>query len=242
MDNKETTRYEAAGGSLLRCEEPAARLEDFGARALTDVELLALVLGGNAVRAMATARATLATCGGSLREVARWTACESSASVAGLTETSARRVAASFELARRMVAEEVARNGEALTRPEAVARYLSARLVGVEVEKFFVLALDRKNKLVRCVELTSGTATSALAHPGEVLRAVIMAGGVAFIVAHNHPSGDPAPSAADVQLTRVVREAARAVDVAFLDHVICGRAVADPLGRGFYSFREAGAI
>ena len=59
---------------------------------------------------------------------------------------------------------------------------------------------------------------------------------------HNHPSGDPSPSAADIQLTRQLREAAAAVDITLLDHVIIGRRGADPLGRGYYSFREAGLL
>jgi DNA repair protein RadC len=74
------------------------------------------------------------------------------------------------------------------------------------------------------------------------LRPVIVAAGSAFLMAHNHPSGDPAPSSADLQLTRQIREAAKAVDIAFHDHVIIGRASVDPKGRGFYSFREAGLI
>jgi DNA repair protein RadC len=59
---------------------------------------------------------------------------------------------------------------------------------------------------------------------------------------HNHPSGDPAPSAADVQVTRQLREAAKAVDIELLDHVIVGRPASDPAGRGYYSFRESGVI
>ncbi|MDI1320148.1 MAG: JAB domain-containing protein [bacterium] len=67
-------------------------------------------------------------------------------------------------------------------------------------------------------------------------------GATAIVCVHNHPSGDPAPSAADVQVTRQLRDAAKAVDIDLLDHVIVGRAAADPLGRGFYSFRESGVL
>ena len=102
--------------------------------------------------------------------------------------------------------------------------------------------LNRKNRLKRLVEVTSGTATSALAHPREVFRAAIQYGATAVVCIHNHPSGDPAPSAADLQITRQLRDAARAVDIELLDHVIMGVAGADPTGRGFYSFREAGLV
>ncbi|MDI1335808.1 MAG: JAB domain-containing protein, partial [Lacunisphaera sp.] len=75
-----------------------------------------------------------------------------------------------------------------------------------------------------------------------VFRAAIREGATAVICVHNHPSGDPAPSAADVQVTRQLRDAAKAIDIDLLDHVILGRAEADPLGRGMYSFRESGVL
>jgi DNA repair protein RadC len=92
------------------------------------------------------------------------------------------------------------------------------------------------------VEVTSGTATSALAHPREVFRAAIRESASALVCAHNHPSGDPSPSGADIQITHLLREAAKTVEITLLDHVILGRIGADPLARGFYSFREAGLI
>ena len=92
------------------------------------------------------------------------------------------------------------------------------------------------------VEITSGTATSSLAHPREVFRCAIREGATAVVCVHNHPSGDPGPSAADVQVTRQLREAAKAVDIELLDHVIIGRAGADPTGLGHYSFRAAGVL
>jgi len=113
---------------------------------------------------------------------------------------------------------------------------------GLAVEKFWVLCLNRKNRLLKRVEITSGTATSSLAHPREVFREAIRQGATSVVCAHNHPSGDPAPSAADVQVTRQIRDAARAVDIELLDHVILGLPGADPRGLGYYSFREAGVL
>ena len=110
------------------------------------------------------------------------------------------------------------------------------------MEKFWVLCLNRKNRLLKQVEITSGTATSSLAHPREVFREAIRHGATAVICVHNHPSGDPAPSAADLQITRQLREAARAVDIDLLDHVILGRPEADPRGLGYYSFRQSGVV
>jgi DNA repair protein RadC len=109
-------------------------------------------------------------------------------------------------------------------------------------EAFYCVYLDRKNHPMGRHLITLGTATSTLVSPKEVFRGAIIAGAVALIVAHNHPSGDPAPSSADIQVTRQLREASRILDIQMLDHVVCGEAKADPHRRGFYSFREAGLL
>lgn len=130
-----------------------------------------------------------------------------------------------------------------LDRASKVADYLrSAFEENPMQEAFYCVYLDRKNHPMGRHLITLGTATSTLVSPKEVFRGAIIAGAVALIVAHNHPSGDPSPSSADIQVTRQLREAARVLDFELLDHVIVGDAKADPAGRGFYSFREAGLI
>ena len=79
-------------------------------------------------------------------------------------------------------------------------------------------------------------------HPREVFREAIREGALAIICVHNHPSGDPAPSAADLNATRQLREAAKTVGIELLDHVILGQSSRDPVGLGHYSFRAAGLI
>ena len=111
-----------------------------------------------------------------------------------------------------------------------------------EKECFIVLMLDRRNRMKGWNFVTLGTQTQCLAHPREVFRAAIVGAAAAVICMHNHPSGDPSPSAADVQLTRQMREAGNAVDIDVLDHVVVGRSGADPLGKGYYSFSEAGLL
>jgi DNA repair protein RadC len=146
-----------------------------------------------------------------------------------------------MEVARRVIGQQAGEE-PLLNRPDLIMAHLQPVVAGLEVEKFFVLCLNRKNRLLKRVELTSGTATSALAHPREVFRAAVRESATAIVCAHNHPSGDPAPSAPDVQVTRMLRDAARTVDIQLLDHVIIGRAGSDPLGKGYYSFREAGLL
>jgi DNA repair protein RadC len=97
-------------------------------------------------------------------------------------------------------------------------------------------------RLIKRVEVTSGTATGSLVHPREVFRTAIREAATAVICVHNHPSGDPAPSSADLQVTRRLREAALAVDIELTDHLILGTKAGDPAGRGYYSFREVGLL
>lgn len=129
-----------------------------------------------------------------------------------------------------------------LNRADLIAAHFATTVAGLQVEKFWVLCLNRKHRLLKQVEVTSGTATAALAHPREVFRAAIRESAAAIACVHNHPSGDPAPSAPDLHVTRLIREAAKAVDIDLLDHVIIGRPDADPLGVGHFSFRGAGIL
>jgi len=127
--------------------------------------------------------------------------------------------------------------------PVKVIEYLkSAFAQNPMQESFWVILLDRKNNAIGRVMITLGTLTSSLVHPREVFKPAILASAAAIIIAHNHPSGDPAPSSADLHVTRQLREAAQILGIDFLDHVIAGYPENDPAARGWYSFREAGLI
>ena len=130
-----------------------------------------------------------------------------------------------------------------LDRPQKIVDYLRSAFEENPVqEAFYCVYLDRKNHPLARHMITLGTATGTLVAPREVFRGAILAGATALVVAHNHPSGDPAPSAADIQITRVLREAAKVIDIDLLDHVIVGDTNADPQKVGHYSFREAGLL
>lgn len=227
--------------STLLGERPQERLEKFGPGALSDTELLAMLLrSGTKGQDVLTLSARLIAEAGSLAALIGWRPTEFR-KLKGIGRVKALQLVTVMEIARRVVVQQ---QGEAplLNRADLVAKHIEAFACGLEVEKFWVLCLNRKNRLVKRVEITSGTATAALAHPREVFRAAIRESATAVICAHNHPSGDPAPSAPDVQVTRQLREAAKAVEIDLLDHVIVGRASADPQGRGYFSFREAGML
>ena len=222
-------------------ERPQERLERFGAAALSDTELLAMILrsGSRGMNVLSLA-SRLVTEGGSLAGLIAWTESDYRR-LKGIGHVKALQLVAMMEVARRVLGE---RQGEAplLNRPDLVFSYFQSIVTGLAVEKLWVLCLNRKNRLIKCVEVTSGTATGSLVHPREVFRAAIREAATTVICVHNHPSGDPAPSSADIQVTRRLREAAVAVDIELADHLIVGAKAGDPAGRGYYSFREAGLL
>ena len=222
-------------------ERPQERLEKLGPTALSDSELLAMLLrSGSRGHNVLLIAQQLITEAGSLAGLTRWREADFR-KVKGIGRIKALQLITVMEIARRVLSD----SGEAsavFNRPDLVFRHFQPQIAGLAVEKFWVLCLNRKNRLLRQAEITSGTATSSLAHPREVFREAIRHGATALVCVHNHPSGDPAPSAADVQVTRQLREAAKAVDISLLDHVVVGRESADPRGLGYYSFREAGLL
>lgn len=226
---------------LAVSERPQERLEQHGAAALSDTELLALLLrsGSRGVNVLEVAQ-KLITDAGSLAELVKWHDTDFR-QVKGIGPVKTAQLITVLEIARRVRASE-REVAPVLNRPALVLAHFQPLLAGLAIEKFWVLCLNRKNRLLKLVEITSGTATSSLAHPREVFRQAIRHGACAIICVHNHPSGDPAPSAADIQVTRQLREAAKTVDIEMTDHVILGNPAADPRGVGFYSFREAGML
>jgi DNA repair protein RadC len=132
---------------------------------------------------------------------------------------------------------------EVVNSAEKIVAYMAGAFDEAPVcEMFYVISLDRRNRPLGRSRITLGTATAALAHPREVFRVAILANACAIVCVHNHPSGDPSPSASDIQLTRQLREAAVTLDIPLLDHVVIGNKDDDASGRGYYSFREAGLL
>lgn len=223
------------------CERPQERLEKLGAAALSDTELLAMLLrSGTRGQDVLTLSSRLIADAGSLSGLLAWHETDFR-SLKGIGRVKALQLVATMEVARRAISLPP-NESPVLNRADLIAAHLGPVASGLDVEKFWVLCLNRRNRLRKRVEVSSGIATSTLAHPREVFRSAIRESAAAVVCAHNHPSGDPSPSAADIQLTRQLREAAAAVDIPLLDHVIIGRRGADPIGRGYYSFREAGLL
>ncbi len=190
----------------------------FGADALGDVELLALVLGGGG--SLGRALALFESCGG-LLGVATAGAHELQR-VKGIGVAGATAVSAALELARRLGRLELP-HSTALRGPEDVARYARASFGDAPQETFVVLGLDARARvrLVRTVAI--GSVAHVDVHPREVFRPLVRAGLHSVIAVHNHPSGEPEPSQADVELTRRLAEAGRLLGIPLLDHLVVTR-------------------
>ncbi len=222
-------------------ERPQERLEKLGPSALSDSELLAMLLrSGTRGQDVLTLSSRLIAEAGSLAGLIKWRV-EDFRRLKGIGRVKALQLLTVMEVARRVLSQQ-GEDEPLLDRPEQIVAHLRPVVAGLEVEKFWVLCLNRRNRLLKRVELTSGTAHATLAHPREVFRIAVREGASAIVCVHNHPSGDPSPSAPDVHVTRMLRDAARTVDITLIDHLIIGRPTADPVGKGYYSFREAGVI
>jgi DNA repair protein RadC len=148
----------------------------------------------------------------------------------GLKPASARRLQAAFALARAVGTPTRSRR-PCVRTPEAVFELLRPHALGLVQETFWVLLLDGKHRLQRLAPISVGTLTASLVHPREVFRCAIREAAAALIVAHNHPSGDPEPSAEDLAVTERLKSAGELLGVPLLDHVILGEA-------GFVSLRS----
>ena len=236
------SRHAAAPLRQLDSEErPQERLERLGPTALADRELLAMMLrSGSAKLDVLALSDQLLKEAGSLPRLLRWSP-EEFQTLPGIGKVKALQLTTVMELAKRIAKAE---RGKApvLDSPEKIFHFLYPDAQALAVEKFWALCLDRKNQLIKMETITQGIADASLAHPREVFQAAIRRGASALIAAHNHPSGDPTPSAADVAVTRRLREASKVVEIDLLDHVVIGDPSIDPRGLGYYSFHDAGMI
>lgn len=140
----------------------------------------------------------------------------------GLALVECRRLAAIFELGRR-VEEKRWVQGDTVRTPGGVYRLMAPKLRGAERETFYALLLDGRHQLRGCHRISEGTLTTSLVHPREVFTAAIREAAAAIIVVHNHPSGDPEPSREDLEVTRRLARCGRLLGIPLLDHVVVGQ-------------------
>ena len=214
-------------------ERPRERLLAGGAQALSDAELLAVLLrtGTRGKSAVDLARGLMSEFHGLSGLLS---AGERLARVKGLGPAKRAQFAAVVELARRSIAENL-KTGSALTSPGAVRDYLRLALGALPHEVFLCIWLDAQHRAIRLQEAFHGTLTQTSVYPREIVKAALAANAAAVIFAHNHPSGVAQPSQADELLTRNLRDALALVDVKVLDHFIIA-------GSQAISFAERGLL
>ncbi len=202
-------------------ERPREKLLDKGAGALSDAELLAILLrtGMAGHSAVDLAREILM----SFHSLRRLIAADRARFCAhpGLGPARYAELQAAAEISRRQLAESL-RAGPSMASPRATGEFLRAKLRDLEHEVFCCLFLDNRHRLIQFEELFRGTIDGASVHPREIVKLALQRNCAAVIVAHNHPSGIAEPSRADELITQRVKEALALVDIRLLDHIIVG--------------------
>lgn len=212
---------------------PRERLRRFGPGPLAEHELLALLIGagGRANPARDLAERVLDLSGGRLRELARMDLGRLEA-ISGIGPAVASRIVAAIELGRRVGAARTIQE-QPITGPADVHDIFAPALAHLAHEEFHVLLLNSQNAPICQRQVTRGILDASLIHPREVFRDAIVLRAAALILVHNHPSGNPEPSAEDLQVTRQLSTAGSQIGIPVLDHVIvAGEAFSSLAGRG----------
>lgn len=216
-------------------ERPREKLLKRGAGALTDAELLALFLrtGSRGKSAVELGREIMARFGSFS---ALLTATEKDLkAVKGIGIAKMTLLAAVMEISKRLLTEELNQQKIVLTSSNSVKRYLQLHYHNRKYEAFVILFLDVKNRLIEAKEMFKGTLTRTSVYPREVVKEALNLNAANVILSHNHPSGVPDPSRADIDLTQLLKDALRLVDVNVLDHIVVA-------GNSTCSFAEQGLL
>jgi len=139
----------------------------------------------------------------------------------GLGPATAARLLACVEFSRR-AGSRSGGDKPAISTPEDVVAVCGSQLRGLDREHFWTLALNTKNRLVRIIEVSVGSLNASIVHPRELFKDAVRVSAASIVVVHNHPSGDPTPSGADIQLTRRIVKAGDVLGIEVLDHVVIG--------------------
>ncbi len=219
-------------------DRPRERLAARGAEGLPKRDLLAILLrtGTKGHSALHIADQILKRFG-SLRELAL-ASLEDLRTIKGVGRDKAVTLKAAFTLARKM-AEELRADAPLLDTPDRIAALLRDETRDHAVEVFQVVLLNTRRRLIRIDRLSHGTLDTLLVHPRDVFRSAITANAAAIVIVHNHPSGDPTPSEADIKVTRDLIRAGQLLKIDVLDHVIIGQATQER-PRDYVSLRELG--
>lgn len=215
-------------------ERPRERMHRYGAAALSNAELLAILLRTGTVSESAVnlAERLLSKAGG-LRQLVDMTV-EQLTAVRGIGLAKALQLKAGIEIGRRLAASRM-EPATAVRSPKDAADLVMEELRYLQKEHFMVLFLNTKNHVIGRETMSIGSLNASIVHPREVFRSAISRSSASIICLHNHPSGDPTPSPEDIEVTRRLTEAGRIVGIEVLDHII----IAD---RSYTSLKEQGLM
>ena len=205
-------------------ERPRERLAEYGPSALSEAELLAIILrvgvpGESAVmvghRLLKSFNGLLGLHKASYEEV-----CQQH----GLGKAKAAQIKAAIEIGNRLAKQGIAEDQKtAFHSPEEVAQYVQYEMAALDQEQLRVILLDTRNRLQKVIHLYTGSLNSSTVRIGELFKDAIRHNAASIILVHNHPSGDPSPSPEDINLTRAAVQAGKLLDIEVLDHIVIGR-------------------
>lgn len=225
---------------LPNTERPRERLHKLGHQALSNVELIAILLrtGIKGMNAIDLARQLLIK-HKTLNAMARCHPTEIAHSVKGIGITKAIELVAAFALAHRMASETQAQ--QKIETPKDVCLLLGVEMCTLRKESLRIILLDSRRHLIRVEEISIGSISESIAHPREIFRPALIYSAHSVILVHNHPSGDPTSSPADHKLTQRLNETAALLQVQLLDHIILGKK-GDKNDLGYFSFKQNGKL
>ncbi len=218
---------------LPKSERPRERLQKHGADALSSQELLALLLGrgikGESV--MVTAQRLLSSFG-NIKNISE-ASLEELSTIKGIGLAKAAQIKSAFELAKRK--DEHDGKQIPVKSHHDVIKLIRQRLKDKKKEHFLILCLDTRNNLIKIISISTGTLDTNLVHPREVFKEAIQSLSSSIILVHNHPSGSPEPSEADIDITKRIVETGKVVGIDVLDHIIVTE-------NKSFSFKEKGLL
>jgi DNA repair protein RadC len=237
--NEEGGVYRVRADNLPAALQPREKFDRLGPENLSESDLLALILRtGTAGTNVVELAETILIQYGSLSALSQASAAELQ-EIRGIGKEKAKILKAALEIGRRLVQENIGERPR-IASPEEAAAVLRERARSLDREVFWVLLLDTKNRLMAPpAEVSKGTLSSSLVHPREIFKPAIQHSAANVILAHNHPSGDPSPSANDIRITKKLIEAGKTMEIKVLDHLIIGRKTLDGTN-DFLSLRESG--
>ena len=212
-------------------DRPREKMASKGATALTDAELVAILLRtGTAEKSALDIASELTSDGGLYKRLASITRLNELMNIKGLGQAKAATVLAALEIGRRIASAKPVEKIH-LSCPQDVAEFLMPRLRYAVKEQFIVILLNGKNKVVGTEVISEGSLSSSVVHPREVYASALLHHAAAIMVAHNHPSGDPKPSDEDREITSLLAQSGKVLGIPLVDHIVIGDGT-------YYSFLE----